>query len=282
MPCVENITMKNFDPIKLLVLDIDGTLLNKEFKISDEVKNAVKKAIDKGVKVVIATGRMFSATIPIAVEMGLTTPLITYHGSLIKEFYNSEDILLHRTIPTDIAKKVVQDLRIMDCQTNLSVDDVLIAEVEKPVLKEYLRRRKINYKKVDSFDLLGDFSPTKINVIGEDPDRITEIRDALRAKYSESLYIAKSTAVFCEIIDKSVSKGNAILFLAQKWGIKPSEIMAIGDQDNDREMLRVAGLGVAMGNSTKGLKEIADYITGTVDENGVAQAIEKFILNEEV
>ena len=151
-------------------------------------------------------------------------------------------------------------------------------EDESHILVEYAKKRHIIYHKIDNFEKVLELNPTKILCIGEDSSGTTTIKDYLKNKYSKNLYITKSTPLYCEIVNNCASKGKAILFLAKKWKINRSQIMVIGDQDNDSEMLKVAGLPVAMGNSTAGLKEIAKYITDTVDNDGAAIAIEKFAL----
>ncbi len=264
------------NPIKLIALDIDGTIMNKDYLISDRVKTTIKKAINNGIKVVLATGRMYSATVPIAHELGIKEPLVIYQGSLIQEYYNTNDILLHHTIEPTIAQNVIKKLREFNCQINVYLDDELFVEDENAVLKEYAVKRHIVYHKISSFDSVLDLKPTKIIAIDDDTTKIDEIRDETQKDFKNSLYITKSTPIYCEFVNNQASKGNALLFLAKKWNIRESEIMAIGDQDNDKEMLDIAQIGVAMGNSPPKLKELADFITDTVDEDGAAKAIENF------
>lgn len=270
--------MTKHDKIKLIALDIDGTIMDKNFHISDAVKNSVKKAIDNGIKVVLATGRMFSATLPVAQEMGIKTPLITYQGSLIKEYNPSSKILQHLTIKQEIAKELIEDLRKYDVQINTYINDDLIVEDSTEELLEYSTKRHIPFVEVTSFDEIKELSPTKIIIIDNDTDKIQQIEKDMQAKYADRLYVTRSTPIYCEFVNKEISKAQAISLLAKQWDIKQSEIMVIGDQDNDKEMVAMAGLGVAMGNATEGLKEIADYITDSVDMDGAAKAINKFAL----
>jgi len=265
-------------PIKLIALDIDGTIMDKRFQISDRVKKTILRAINSGIYVVIATGRMYSATVPIAAGLGIVTPLITYQGSMVKEFYEKDDILLHYDVSPDLSKKILDELRKFDVQINLYLDDELFIEDESAILAEYAAKRNIIYHKINSFDNILDLKPTKILAMIKDAEKATEVKDYLKDKYSDTLYITKSTPFYVEIVNKEASKGKAIRFLANKWCIDRSEIMAVGDQDNDIEMLEVAGFPVAMGNSTEGLKNIAKYVTDTVDNDGAALAIEKYAL----
>ena len=113
--------------------------------------------------------------------------------------------------------------------------------------------------------------------IDTNPKKIESLQKQLAEKYAKDLYIIRSTPNFCEISNPEATKGNAIRFLAELWGIKHEEIMAIGDQDNDIEMLKAAGIAVAMGNGTDSLKKVADYVTDSVENDGVVKAIQKFI-----
>lgn len=264
--------------IKMVVLDIDGTIMNKQFQISDRMRETISKAIDSGIHVVLATGRMYSATVPIAQGLGLRTPVICYQGSLVREFYNSDDILIHYTIPPAVSKLVIDELRNFDVQVNFYIDDEMFIEAETPMASEYAERRHIVFHKVSAFEKILEIEPTKILAMDIDPEKITIIRDHLRKKFSNALNITKSTPNFCEFVNIKASKGNAILHLAGMWGINQSEIMVIGDQDNDIDMFEIAGFSVAMGNGTEEIKKIAHYITDKVENDGAALAIEKFVL----
>lgn len=267
--------MSKKPPIKLIALDIDGTIMDKDFNISQRVKEAIFSASQKGIKVLLATGRMHVATEPIAKELNLKTPIITYQGSLVK---NDEKEFLHHKIDKDIALKLVSELREYKIQINTYLDDELVVEEASPFLIKYANDRNINYKLVESFESIDNFTPTKIIVINEDKEKISTIRDVFKKNYSDILYVTKSTPIYCEFVNKQASKGNAISYLANKWDIKPSEIMVAGDQDNDKEMLEMAGFSVAMGNAVEEIKQIADYVTDTVDNDGIAKVIEEFIL----
>lgn len=250
--------------------------MRKDYTISDLVKNAIIKAQNAGIKVLLATGRMYNITVPIAKELQLTSPLVTYQGSLVKEFYNSEKVLLHYDVPENLTNEVISESKGFELQTNIYLEDLMYVENESEILFEYSKKRNIKYNKLSSFrDLIG-VKPTKILIMDSNPDKVTEITEHLQLKFQDKLNISKSTPYFCEIVNKDASKGNAILHLADMWGIKSSEIMTIGDHDNDKDMLKIAEYAIAMGNATEGLKEIATYVTDTVSNDGVAHAIEKF------
>lgn len=261
--------------IKLLALDIDGTILKKDYSLSENVKNAIKKVAKLGVKVVLVTGRMHNATTFIAEELEIDTPILSYSGALAK---NSEKIFYEELIPDSLARAVIKELRNFDLQTNLYMNEEIYSEVETDTLIEYCEKRKLKYK-IKSFDEFENIRVNKILAIGKTSEATTEVLKYLQSKFQNKLCMVKSLPTFCEIISKDASKGKAILYLAKNWGINHDEIMAIGDQDNDIELLKTAHIKVAVGNASEGLKAIATYIAPSVEDDGVVDAIKKFILD---
>lgn len=265
--------------IKMLVLDIDGTIYKKDYTASQNVKDILKKLVQMGIKVVLATGRMYAATVHVARDLELNTPIISYQGGLIKEFCNCETVLSQNTVDPVWAKEIVLTLKDRGIHFNLYMDDILIVEEDSETVRKYTDERKVKYAVVDSLAETPLINVNKILAIDLDAEKIENLTNELGQIYKDKLYIVRSTPTFCEIASKEATKGKAVKFLADLWGIKKEEIMACGDQDNDIEMLLAAGTKVAMGNATQELKKIADYITDSVDNDGVCRAVEKFILN---
>lgn len=260
----------------LLALDIDGTIMDKNFDISARMKSAIKKSIEKGIKVVLATGRMYCATVDIAKELGIQTPLLTYQGALVKDLPGK--VFEHLYLEEIGARGITEDLRNLDVQINAYINDELIVEEARPALVDYTGKRHIPYTKVPSFDILETFNPTKLLAIDYDEKKLEKVRKILEEKYGQDFYITKSTPYFCEIANKKISKGKAIAKLADGWGIDAGSIMAIGDQENDIEMFRSAGLAVAMGNAPDIVKSSANAVTDDVDNDGAAKIIEECVL----
>lgn len=260
--------------IKMVVTDIDGTIYNPERGISAGVKACVKNLTDNGIHVAIATGRSFSSTKSIADELGIKCPLICYQGGLINSY---EGEMLHvKYLNEDIAREIVKTLRARGIHMNVYIEDVLFVENDNDYIKAYVGDKGIDYFKVDSFDEL-DFSKlNKILAIDHDTQLIENLIKELQEKYPQ-IYVVKSTNIFCEIANKEATKGNAIKFLAESYGITTDEVMAIGDQNNDIEMVVTAGCGVAMGNGTKEIKAKAKYITDSVENDGFVKAVDKYV-----
>lgn len=260
--------------IKLVVTDIDGTIYSPEVGITSEVQDCMKNLLDKGVNVAIATGRTYLSAKSVADSIGIKCPLICYQGGLVNT-YEGETIDAKYLNP-DIAREIIKDFRKRNIHLNVYVDDTLYVEDDDEYIKDYIGDKGIDYFKVESFNEL-DFSKlNKMLAINYDTKFVDNLILELRKKYPQ-IYVVKSNTYFCEIANKNATKGNAIKILAEKYGIKIEEVMAIGDQNNDIEMVQTAGVGVAMGNGTKEIKEIADYITDTVLNNGFVKAVDKFV-----
>lgn len=261
--------------IKMLVVDIDGTILSDKCGISDKLKKHINLLIKNDIKVVIATGRMHCSAKRIAEELGTDAPIISYQGGLIIDC--EQNVLLEKHCDIKLAREVVDYLRQENFHMNVYINDKLIAENNSKYIKDYAEGKFIKYEIVDSLDNVPFDDLNKILAIDYDTNRIESLVYDLCKKYKEKLYIVKSTPYFCEVSNPEATKGNGIRFLADKWNIKQEEIMAVGDQDNDIEMLLAAGVRVAMGNATENLKKVANFITKTVDEDGVVHAINEFI-----
>ena len=270
-------TLKVVNMIKMLVLDIDGTIFKKDYTASKRVKDTLKNLVQKGIKVVLCTGRMYAATKQIAQELELNTPVVSYQGGLVKNFCNDTKTLYEKTVPPELALTVIKELKQRKIFFNLYINDVLMVERDSELIRNYVDARNISYKIIGNCEDLSLVGVNKILAIDPDHNLIEKLQKEMAEKFKNKLYVVRSTPMFCEFSSTEATKGNAVRFLADLWGFKKDEIMACGDQDNDIEMLLAAGVKVAMGNASDGLKSIADFITETVDEDGVAVAVEKFI-----
>lgn len=260
--------------IKMVATDIDGTIVKWDTGFSENVKNCIKKMCANGIKVVLVTGRMHCATTHIANELGLETPIVSYQGGLIKD--NDGKTLYKNNLSDNHAKKIINWARKNDIHINLYLDDKLYVEKDNDFVKKYTDGKFVSYD-VCSFDDLEICNVNKILAIDyNDAQRVTGWVDELRKTYPE-LYIVKSTPYFCEIGNPNATKALGVGYLAKQWGIKKDEILAIGDQDNDIELLKAGGIAVAMGNATPELKTYATYITDTVENDGFVKAMDKFV-----
>ncbi|MCJ2541819.1 Cof-type HAD-IIB family hydrolase [Thermostichus vulcanus] len=264
--------------IRLLVLDIDGTLAGRSNQVSEPVQEAIQKAKAAGVRVAIATGRMHRSAERFHYAIQADMPLCSYQGALIRDPV-SQVTLKHWAMDWELAEDVLQRLQDHPLVVHLYIEDQLYLRELSPLSQAYAQRSQV------PFQLLSDKQrgqkPTKILAMSEDVDLISELLGSLRQQYSrEQLYLTRSEPMFLEATHPAVNKGNAVRFLAEEvLGLSADQVMAIGDSDNDIEMIQYAGIGVAMGNASAALLPHADWVAPSVDQDGVAAAIETFILS---
>ncbi len=259
--------------IKLIATDIDGTILKHNFEFNTEVKDCIKDLTKQGIKVVLVTGRMHSATTYIAEELGLDTPIVSYQGGLIK---HNGDTLYEKNLDPKRAREIIAWAKENDVHLNLYMEDQLYVEKDDEVIRRYTGERKAGFL-VKSFDELKLERINKLLAVDfEDYEKVTRWKDYLSATYKDVDFV-KSMPYFCEVSHPEATKYHAVTFLTKHVGLKQEEVLTIGDQDNDINLLKAGGIKIAMGNATENLKAVADYVTDTVNKNGFVKAMEKFV-----
>jgi Cof subfamily protein (haloacid dehalogenase superfamily) len=263
--------------IKLVALDLDGTVVGGDLRISGRVLRTLTHLITRTeVRVVIATGRMFASALPFARQIGVLEPLVIYHGAMVRSMDARHTMRFHTPIPLPIARDVLGRLVEDRYDVNLYLDDQVWTHPDNRFAAMYMKTAGVTPNYHDNLLVRLDQPPTKLMVI--DDERLDHLLEHLGGHYREHLSFCRSRSNFCEITDVSASKWNALRSLAEEWGIRPEEILAIGDQGNDISMIRNAGVGVAMGNAPDDVKAEADFVTLPIDRDGVVEAIERFVL----
>lgn len=258
--------------IKLVATDIDGTILIPEGEFTQGVKDCVRKLCAQGIKVVLVTGRMNAAAKLIAKDLGLETPVVSYQGGLVT--YNGET-LYERYLTKDQTERVLNWAKQENIHINLYNDDILYSEKACYEVQRYCNNLHTHYE-IKAFDEINKNKINKLLAINyNEPEKIDRYEKELPEIFPD-LYIVKSTPYFLEFSNKEASKSCAVRFLQEHWGLKQDEILTIGDQNNDIELLKAGGIKIAMGNATEELKKQADYITDTVYNDGFVKAIEQF------
>lgn len=261
---------------KLIVSDLDDTLLDDHCRISGRTKEVIRQAREKGVFFTFATGRMYRSALPFAIDLDMDVPLITYQGALVKTSVTKE-VLYYRPLPRELARAVVAAGEKAGLSMNVYLDDNLFIHRMTEEIREYCRLARVPYEEVENLTDILDRDPMKVLFIGE-VEVLDRLWGELDRKFGHDVYITKSKPHYLEFTHPQGTKGHGINALAQALGIRKEEIIAFGDSFNDLELLRAAGFAVAMGNARPELKKEADYVTGTNNEDGVAEAIEKFVL----
>ncbi|MDZ8091673.1 MAG: Cof-type HAD-IIB family hydrolase [Nostoc sp. DedQUE05] len=269
--------------IKLLVLDIDGTIAGHSNTISEPVKQAIFAAQALGIQVAIATGRMYRSALRFHQDIGSTLPLMAYQGAWIQDPI-AQKIHRHWVVSREIAHQLLDYFEKPELRSLLSVhfyinDQLYVRELTRET-KIYAERSGITAIPVGDLRQALTNEPTKILALSDDTDVIDKLLGNLRRQYTPAeLYMTTSVATFFEATNASVNKGTAVRYLAEELlGLQLANVMAIGDNFNDVEMLEYAGLGVAMGNAPAGVQAIANWVAPSVEEHGAAVAIEKFLL----
>lgn len=270
--------------IKLLVLDIDGTIAGQSNTLSHPVKEVIAAVQAKGIKVAIATGRMYCSALRFHQEIGSTLPLVAYQGAWIQD-PNTQEIHRHLSVSREIALQLLEYFEQPDLQSLLSVhfyinDQLYVREITKET-ESYQQRCGVNAIPVGDLRQLLDHEPTKILALCDDASLIQQLLTNLRHRYKPTeLYMTTSVATFLEAANTHVNKGNAVRYLAEEMlGLESHNVMTIGDNFNDVEMLSYAGISVAMGNAPDQVQAIADWVAPSVELDGAAIAMEKFLLN---
>lgn len=267
--------MKKTD-IKLLITDIDGTVVDENCRYTPTIKSYFKKMSDMGIKVVLATGRMFDGADGVRRELELDTPVVCYQGAMVRQ---GDKILHECSVPVDIAREIIQISREKKFHLNLYNNDELIVEDDdKKMMFDYTNGRHTVYKVVNSFDEVELQNVSKLLAIIYKEEELLKLRDEMQEKFKGVLAVVRSHKYYLEFTNINATKGSSLEFLKKYWNIKTEEVMASGDQDNDFEMLQGAGIKIAMGNASEKLKQIADYICPTIKEDGLSRAIERYIL----
>jgi Cof subfamily protein (haloacid dehalogenase superfamily) len=276
--------------IKLICIDMDGTLLNSNHEISEKNKEALRQAKKLGVNIAITTGRLFGSARYYSNLIGIeNTPVIASNGAYIKT--NCEDIpILENSIPKEIAIEIYKIIKKHNLKINFNSWDTLMREDEVPDDHAYtIMNKQLPEDKKVKFIINSDFISAIENFDGkilkgivierENLDNLWAAKDELKEIFGDKLHVVSSGTDNIEIMIGTTSKGNAVAHLADILNVNAEEVMCIGDSENDISMLKFAGIGVAMGNGLQMVKDIADYITDTNDNDGVAKAVEKFILS---
>jgi Cof subfamily protein (haloacid dehalogenase superfamily) len=267
-------------PIRLVAIDLDGTLVNDALQIHERDLAAVKAATAAGVHVVIATGRMFRSSLPYAKTLGLTGPIINYQGAVIREI-STEEVLYKCELTVEMQQRVLSFTEPRDWHVNAYVDEKVYTERDRPEADLYERISGVPYESVGRLSSWVSQDSTKMVLVDLDqesvPQRIEELTDWM----GPVARVTRSLAWFVEVINPQVSKARALALVAERLGVTQADVCAIGDNKNDEEMISWAGFGVAMGDAPPEVKAIARHVTGTVNEAGVADVFERFVLGRE-
>lgn len=261
---------------KLMAVDIDGTLLNDRGELTENTKKAIGQAVEKGLIFTIASGRPIQGIEGLNKALNLDVPFITYNGAMVV-LGKSKKILYEQKLSQDDARDIIKLGKQYETAIMIWKDNRLYVPELNERVEKYKSISSVEPILVENTDKLIENGVTKI-LWYDEVEKIEQYQREIGKYLSDNVNFHPSRPYFLEFVDKNASKAIAMEKLGEYYGIDRSEMIAVGDGYNDLSMLEYAGLGVAMANSPDDVKEKADYITLSNEEDGVAHVIRKFIL----
>ena len=268
---------KNGLPFELGAFDLDGTVLRRDLKISGRVLSALERLRERGVRLVVATGRSFEGAREHAERLGFEDrdPLICFGGSMVRRM--NGETLLHRTLERGSSVEVLEWAADRDLHARVFVDGRVVTSRDTPAALRHMRRSE--WPDVFVVDSPADWlreseeEPTKL-VLVDRPGDVERWLEEARAAFAGRLFVTRSLPHYVEVGGLEGTKSRALESLCELWGIDPRRVIAFGDAENDVDMLRFVGHGVAVGGMTEEVREAADAVAPPVDEDGVASYLE--------
>ena len=264
---------------KMLVLDLDDTLLRDDYTISARNKDLLFQAQNLGIKVVLASGRPTPAMYQFAEQLKLAhydSYMISFNGAVVTSMKNNEVLF-----ETSLTQKEIHSLHDFSIENNVHIitysDKGVVSETHSPYIDVELNLTGIPHHKVPSFKAEVTTSAIKC-ILLEKPDYLKTVETKLKAERPD-LSVALSKPFFLEVMPHGINKAKSIAFLANKLGINQSEVIAVGNAGNDLTMVQYAGLGIWVDNVTPDLRHEANHIVASNMNDGVAEVVEQFILN---
>jgi len=270
--------------IKLIALDLDGTLLDEKKRVPEANREALREASSRGIIIAIASGRMTPRIECVEDVLGIDCTIIAYNGGkVLGPRKSGRPVIAHRPLPADVAEIFIRFSREKGLLLNFYYEDRLYAEdgpLRQPLMALYSGRTGAEYHIEEDLSRFLGREPTKLILLAV-PEERDRLHEEFRSKLAARAFITKSDPEYLEIMAPGVDKGSALEEISRFYGIDASEVMAVGDADNDLGMLGTAGWGVAVANAGPHVKAAAKAVTErTNDEGAVAEAVRRWALDE--
>jgi len=263
--------------IRLVALDLDGTLVGEDLTVRPRVREAIASAQERGVAITIVTGRMFAATKRFARVLAIDGPIVCYQGAAIFEAATGK-VLRETPVHADVTRNVLAWAHDRGVHAQCYANDTLYIEQINRFSRRYTTLAQVEPVVVPSLRTAFAERPSIKVVLVDDPERSELHLLALQTLLGARAYITRSHVDFVEVLDPAVNKGEALAFVASRYGVALEQTLAIGDAWNDVPLLEAAAVGVAMGSGPPELLDRADHVVGDVAHDGVAEAIERYVL----
>ena len=256
---------------RLIALDVDGTIRDRERQISSRTRSAIRRVRDNGAYVTLATGRTFLSALNASTDLGLTCPIITFQGAHVAK--PNGDLLWHTPLTREMTVVALDALADRDEFEVMAYygNDIFVVEMSEWA-EDYGQRNSIPIRVVDQ-DEIRSGPMTRLVVRGDD-DAIETLEIELNDRFDGALYVTRSLSYFCEILHPDAGKDKAIGWLCEHLDISPSDTLAFGNGYNDIQMLSTAGLGVAVDGGVPQAIAAADLVAPSMEDDGVARVLE--------
>ncbi len=266
--------------IRLVAIDVDDTLINHKLEISPENLQAIQATQAKGVRVMLATGRMHISALPYAKQLALPPDeaILSYNGAMLRRI--NGELIAHIAVEYELAKAVIRYCQAENWTLNIYFEDKLYVEQMNDNVEYYIRNANVDAIVVgDLLEFIAENQKalSKLLIVGTEAE-IAQRFPIVTERFGAIAQVTRSKSRYIELTHNQASKGITLANYAKSLGIASAQVLAIGDSGNDLTMLQYAGIGVAMGNGNRAVQEIADYVTRTNEESGVASALRRFVL----
>ena len=262
---------------KLVAFDVDGTLVGRDLTISPKVREAIARMREAGIAGCLVTGRMYRSTIPFARELHFDAPLICYQGAAIID-PATDEVLDHVALSNAIVREVIAVAESDRIHLQLYRNDEYYCEARNRFSELYAALSMTEPIIVPSLREAFAYSPATKAVIVADAPVAQDYAERLAQRFAGRANVTRSLPEFVEVLDPAVDKGAALRFVAARLKVPMERTLAIGDSWNDAPLLEAAGFAVAMGSAPAELRAIAAACVGDLAHDGVAEAIEKYVL----
>ena len=268
---------------KLIVLDVDGTMLNSNREISKRTVQTLRKVQQMGIRVALASGRPTYGILPLArdIDLGVYEGyIISYNGAQVMEAKTGQILFERRIDPQMVPYLEKKALKMGFTMAYYDGNEVVSTDIQNPHVADEAAMNGMTLRQEDHLSLSMDDWPAELMLVSDDEQALTSLEEHMQRHLNGVMDTIHSNPYYLEVVGYQVGKSYAMSALVQKMGIHMSEVLAIGDGEADINMLQMAGTGVAMANATEGVRRCADFTTLSNDEDGAALAIEKAIVQE--
>lgn len=260
---------------KLVALDVDGTIRSKEHPISDRTRRAIAQVVEAGAVVTLATGRSYRSAVKQSQEVGVTAPIVSFQGAHLAD-PATEEVFWHQPLTEALTREALDAMRAWSGDVMAYYGHEVYVNKMTPWIEAYGGRNEVVINEVGDLTKVAEMEPTRLVAVG-DPEEVEKLESQLQGIFDSALHVTRSLPQFCEVLHPRSGKDKALEQLCKPLGIGREKVVAFGNGYNDVDMLRWAGLSVAIGGAVPQALAAADRTAPPVEQDGVAQVLEELL-----